>query len=190
MPIVVFVLVILIEIGIFGYCLNIEAPSKIQWQLTARYSARISFGLLFISQTLMWLKGFRYRQKLFRTFVFAFVVNHIIHLFYLMYVMYLSDWAFHWLRHLLAGTAYVVLLFWIVHYFTKGTDSTKNDWFSWILCFHSGVIFVITYLGRYMSELMLYANRIVYLALLILSILGLFLQVLAYYNDRKNIKLS
>jgi len=190
MPIVLVVLLIIIEGCIYGYSLNLDVASKLHWQLTARYSARVSFLLLFSAQIISLLKGFSFNQKFFKTLVLGFVVNHIIHLFFLMYVMYLSNWAFSWIRHILAGTAYVVLLFWLVQFFTTKTLSSKLDWFSWILCFHSGVIFIITYWGRYSNELMPYANKYVYLVLLILSIIGIVCQVMALLKYRKSSTLS
>ncbi len=165
--------------------MSIDSGVKMQWQMAARYSARVSFVFLFAAQILSFLIGFYKNQKVFNLAVFGFVINHIIHLFFLMYVMYLSDWAFSWVRHILAGTAYIVLLFWIVRFFQAKENSITLDWFSWILCFQSGIIFIITYVGRYQNELMPFANKGTYLMLLILSIVGfvaLLLSAMKYKN--------
>ena len=179
----------LLELVVFLFSGSQSEELQLKWQLAARYSARVSFLILFGVQIIIGLRSYvssLNKNELLRIFVFAFCFNHILHLIFLMYNMYLMDWPFSLARHSAAGIVYALLPFIMLSLQSKNDATRKTNLFTNLFLIYASIVFVIGYYGRVMSETLPLNNQLVILGLFLASILGILLLLFGIIKEQKN----
>lgn len=169
-------LIIVVEAVIYLLC-GYLADSPFSWQLMARYSARVSFGIFFVLQIVIAKKGLKcVWQEDFSQWhflLFAFALNHLIHFFFIAAHFAKIDWEFNPMRQGFGLLVYLLLPI-VLFLSSRANKSFKLFyWLSQILLLLANISFTVSYAGRYFAQDMAYAYPISYLSLLIMSSVAL-----------------
>jgi len=183
-----FILISIAELLIYFYSGTQTDEHQFKWQLASRYSARLSFLILFSVQIFIALRGYRsalQKSDSLKLLIFAFGFNHIIHLVFLMYNMYLMNWPFSIARHAAAGLVYILLPFILILLSMQKELVKKEIWLLGSFLFYASIVFNIAYVGRVTGEALRENNPSIILGLFILSVCGTIALLFGFFKDRK-----
>ncbi|RJE70679.1 hypothetical protein [Reichenbachiella sp. MSK19-1] len=166
------------------------ADKAIQYQLTARYSARVSLGLF--SGLYLWvgLEGWKtiyasnQKQTVAWTVWLVLAVNHAVHFYFLAMTHHLLGWEL-WTGKSLGGAiGYVIILIMPLILWDK-KELTRGVYAMLLFAFvYLEMIFFVSYLGRWNRDLTLASSPVVYQACALWVVLLFLLNLRRVWLDR------
>ncbi|MCV9388932.1 hypothetical protein [Reichenbachiella ulvae] len=192
---IIVLIILVLEAAIYGLSGLATDDWGIQFQLAARYSARVSL-LIFIAlfawvarEGLKSLFQSEQKRSIINAGVFAFAFNHLLHLLFLIITHYLLGWELFTLKTSGGILVYILVLL-APWYLQKKTHLTSAS-YRWIYGSFSGacLVFFVSYLGRWNKELPFISSKAYFIGSMIV-IAGLFLVNMFRIWQERSVKLE